>query len=194
MTSSIEGFEKVFGKLHEIKSDKDIRRKPMESIKLETRVLSTPSEKWETLSFKILLNGKTEYVKCKKAPEKAELIDQIQGLKEGDMVSLVINPWVNNNTQKTSYYIDSIMPVIQLDPEREATEMAEGQFKKVDVTSEVKTSSYDRCNSMNASTALLTAIINANPNMEEKDLFEMHKSFVQQVKKEASTILDEFHG
>ena len=73
----------------------------MESIKLETRVLSTPSEKWETLSFKILLNGKTEYVKCKKAPEKAELIDQIQGLKEGDMVSLVINPWINNNTQKT---------------------------------------------------------------------------------------------
>ena len=123
----LKQFESVFGKLHEIRNENDIIRKheltkenKLENIKLDTRVLSDPSEKWETLSFKIQLNGNMEFVKCKITQDKAELVEQIQGLKEGDDVSLVLNPWNNPKSGKTVYYINSVMPVQQVNADVQA--------------------------------------------------------------------------
>ena len=125
--ATIADIEKRFGKLHEIRNENDIIRKheltkenKLDNIRLDTRVLSNPSEKWETLSFKIQLNGNMEFVKCKITQDKAELVEQIQGLKEGDDVSLVLNPWNNPKSGKTVYYINSVMPVQQVNADVQA--------------------------------------------------------------------------
>ena len=125
--ATIAEIEKRFGKLHEIRNENDIIRKheltkenKLDNIRLDTRVLSNPSEKWETLSFKIQLNGNMEFVKCKITQDKAELVEQIQGLKEGDDVSLVLNPWNNPKSGKTVYYINSVMPVQQVNADVQA--------------------------------------------------------------------------
>jgi len=154
------------------------------------------------LSIKIMLNGSEQYAKCSKKPENEELLAMLRGLSVGNVATFDMSPWTNPNTQKESLYINGVVPEHDVNsdsPEKQIQEMVDeqptGKSRKVEFnTKQVQVSSYDKCNAMNASVALMVVIFDKHPEMPEEDLFEMHKGFIDRVKIGAENILDDYHG
>ena len=181
MTSSIEGFKRVFGEFKEIKEGE---------MELTTRVLAVSDKKPEKRTFKIAIDGSEVWAsfwyssKFGEAPES--VVDAIKSIRTGDEVTFDLRQsgdWWN---------INGVMPVNDV---RSDTREPAGQARPVDIgTKQVVSSSYDKCNAMNASVALMVVIFDKHPEMSQEDLFEMHQGFIDRVKLGAEDILDDYHG
>jgi len=189
--ATLEQFENVFGKLKEYRRDK-----------METTSKILGVKEWpNNISVKLIVNGSETYAKVSKKPENEELLESIRGLAVGSGATFDLSPWTNPKTGNETLYINSVMPIRDVNEEHDVNkESKEDMGKKSELvktrpidTSEVKASSYDRCNALNASTALMVVLYEKNPEMSTEDLFEMHQGFIDRVKIGAQDILDEYH-
>ena len=186
--SSIAEFKRVFGEFKEYEENK------MEKT-LEILALSDKSDKKR--SFKLEIDGQPVWASFwysnKSGEAPPSVVEAIKSLNRGDFATFDLRKngeWWNINSVMPEHDVNS-----DLDPERQAQAMVEGQAKRVNIdTKQVQVSSYDKCNAMNASVALMVAIFDKHPEMAQEDLFEMHQGFIDRVKLGAEDILDEYHG
>ena len=139
--------------------------------------------------------------------KEEDLCKSVESLEKDQEVEFSL--W---KSEKGKYYINSIIPVEQVGHVAQVDNMSDdtedpgpiefpvGAEKKASrmankvTTDQFKTSSYDRCNAMNASVALLAEVFNKNSDKPMDEIARKHKELIQEVKDGACIILDEYHG
>ena len=179
-------------------------------MELTTKILAISDKSDKKRSFQIEINGNKEWAafwySTNQGDKSMEEINMVKDLKKGDEAEFNVfqsGKWWN---------VNSIIPVEQVGGDVQADnrpddtedpgpiEFPVGAEKKASrmankvTTDQFKTSSYDRCNAMNASVALLAEVFNKNSDKPMDEIARIHKELIQEVKDGACIILDEYHG
>ena len=191
LKNALKKFNNIFGEFKEYKEGK---------MELTTQILAISDKSDKKRSFKLEIDGQQVWASfwysSSSGVAPPSVVEVVKSLNMGDEATFDLRKngnWWNINSIMPTYDVQSDSPEKQI--QEMVDEQPTGKSRKVEFnTKQVQVSSYDKCNAMNASVALMVVIFDKHPEMPEEDLFEMHKGFIDRVKIGAENILDDYHG
>ena len=191
-------------------------------MEITSKILNVSDKYPNKRSFQIIIDSKEEWASFwysgKQGQAQSSVVQMVKSLNKGDEATFEVKQngrWWNINHIMPHKDVNADVNAdvnedpgpteLPQDPEREATQMAEEHIQRevrdpghaVDTPVNSKSyvsSSFDKCNSMNASVALLVAAFENNQDKTEKEIIKIYKELLKEVISGANELIQGYHG